>query len=163
MFVSQKESVHFKIGGIMKKMIFALMIALAGFSVNAQNTATEVVLKSVANRTDIVLVSGKLIDIATMKPIADAKLNLAKTNGIISAVVDENGNYALALAKSAVNKNARIEFNVKGYEVALKKVAKSAESVGMDIRLLPDESQQPVIGKYSAVSADPFNALVMNF
>lgn len=140
-----------------------LAVALGNFTLNAQSTAMQAILKNTANRTDVVIVSGKITDISTQKPIANAKLNLSENSGVIDAVVDENGYYALALNKKAITeKDTRIEFNINGYEAALKKVRKNADFINMDIRMLPDESQQPVTGKYSA-KADPFNSLVMNF
>lgn len=154
----------------MRNLVVALLV-LAGLSVNAQSAfsgklvpATQAVINSVVNRNDVIILTGRLIDVVNYSPIVNAKLNLSEMGaGIINAAVDENGNYALALDKNVVNASSRIEFKVNGYETVSKKLRKkSADYIDMDVRLQPDESQQPVVVRYS-MGNDPFSPLVMKF
>ena len=155
----------------MKRFYFALVFALAGISVYAQSKfsgklvpATQAVLNSVVSHPDVIIITGRLIDVASSNPIANAKLNVAQLGeGIINAAVDEKGNYALAIDKSKVDAKSKLVFKVNGYDAsAPKRIRKDIAFVDMDVRLTPDESSQPLSGKY-VMNDEPFSPLVIKF
>lgn len=155
----------------MKSFFIALVFALAGISVNAQSKfsgklvpATQAVLNSIVSYPDVIIVTGRLVDMASSAPIANAKLNIAKLGeGIINAAVDEKGNYALAIDKNKIDAKSKLVFMVNGYESSTpKRIRKDVAFVDMDVRLTPDESNQPMLGRY-VMNDEPFSPLVIKF
>jgi hypothetical protein len=154
-----------------------IFILLAGVSLIANTTfaqsslicdksssVTQKVIQVAANNPNAMVISGKLIDAATSQPVKNAKLKFAKANEVVlNAAVDEKGNYAIAVDKSAMGKSVNILLKIAGYEdFKMKKINKNSNLHQADMRLVPDEKNQSAAIKYH-LSDDPYNTLVIKF
>lgn len=155
----------------MKKLILSLFAFLMTFTMFGQGkysntllSASEIVLAAVNGNPNAIVITGKLLDANTSQPITNAKLNFSKMGQeLFNAAVDANGNYAVALNKDEFGKNASLMMKIAGYEdFKMKKLKKSSAVQHIDLRLVPDDINQPTLVKYQ-LSDDPYNTLVIKF
>jgi len=164
----------------MKKMIsMALILNLLTAGVFGQCTATsgaksakqlssiQAVKNGLVNHPDLMVITGRIIDAETKQPITDARINFDKFGDeLVSAAIDKEGNYALALNKKEIGEQVRIIFKVDGYQRYIAKSVRSDKPlVSLDLRLRPDGSKQGnnmADMKYS-LSDDMSNTMVVKF
>ena len=160
----------------MKKLIQILIgIGLMASSITASATApmsakllpsTQAVINSVVNHPDLMVITGKIVDAENYQPITDAKINFDRFGDeLVSAAIDKEGNYALAISKKEVGEQVRIIFKIEGYQKYIAKAVKtSAAVVDLDLYLRADESNDASTARVKyALSDDPFNTLVIKF
>ncbi|MCS6934438.1 MAG: hypothetical protein NZM35_04710 [Chitinophagales bacterium] len=126
-------------------------------------TPQEVLNRAVTN-PNVLIVTGKIIDAATGKPVSNARINLEKFGDeLINASVDNQGNYALALNKDELGEPIRIVFKIDGYKrYVVKNIDKTVRYVDADIYLQPAESAERSTAKVRfELNPDPFNPLVI--
>lgn len=113
---------------------------------------------------DVLVVTGKIMDAETGKPIANAKINFDKFGEeLLQASIDDKGNYAIALNKKELGEPVRVIFKVAGYKrFVIKSIDKAQTYVDADIFLQPMESDEKSNAniKYQ-MSDDPFNTMVI--
>lgn len=129
------------------------------------NHPQEVASKA-SSDANVLIISGKILNAATLQPIGKTKINLDKFGDeLIQASIDKNGNYALALKKDELGEPVRITFKIPGYKkFVAKNIDKSQSFIDINILLEPESST----AKSSAqivykMSSDPFNPLVLRF
>lgn len=114
---------------------------------------------------DVLVITGKIIDAESKKPVPHAKINFDKFGEeLLQASIDDKGNYALALNKKELGEPVRVIFKVAGYKrYVIKNVNKKATYVDADIFLQPLESEDKSNGtvKYVMRDNDPFNTMVI--
>jgi hypothetical protein len=139
-------------------------IAQSSFLGDKSVAATLAVIHAAVSNPNAIVISGKLIDAATSQPIRNAKLKFAKANEVVlNAAIDEKGNYAIALDKSAFGKSANVMLKIAGYEdFKLRKISKINDLHQVDMRLKPDEKNHPTAVRYQ-LNDDPYNTLVIKF
>ena len=160
------------------KLVFSLglgfLLALVCGNLNAQSTPTtgETSLtagpQSVANHAvtnpNVLVVTGKILDAKTGKPIANAKINFDKFGDeLLQASIDDKGNYALALNKKEIGEPVRVIFRIAGYKkFVVKSLDKSKTYADVDVYLQPMESEEKSNGNITYKMDDnPFNPLVI--
>ena len=110
------------------------------------------------------MVTGKIIDAVTKKPVGNAKINFDKFGEeLLQASIDDNGNYALALNKKELGEPIRIVFKIAGYKrYALKNIDKTQTYLDADIFLQPMESDEKSNANIKYImNDDPFNTMVI--
>jgi hypothetical protein len=140
----------------------------------AQNTSTagntnlaggpQAVVNHAVTNPDILVITGKIIDAVTGKPIANAKINFDKFGEeLLQASVDDNGNYALALNKKELGEPIRVVFKVGGYKrYAIKNIDKTKTYIDADIFLQPVDSDEKSNANIKYIMRDdPFNTMVI--
>jgi hypothetical protein len=159
----------------MKKLVLILaVLGLMAGQASAQSCekkamllpSTQAVMNSVVGHPEIVVITGKIVDAETYNTITDAKINFDKFgNELVSAAIDKEGNYAIALNKREIGENVRVIFKIEGYQKFIaKSIRTNTAIVGLDLYLKADESKSASTAtvKY-ALSDDPFNTLVIKF
>lgn len=125
----------------------------------------EVAAKA-SSDANVLIVSGKILNAATLQPIGKTKINLDKFGDeLMQASIDKNGNYALALKKDELGEPVRITFKIPGYKKFIaKNIDKSQSFVDINILLEPETSTVKSSGEVVyKMSTDPFNPLVFRF
>src|SRR3954468_19073399 len=151
-----------------------LLLAFVCGNLSAQNTSTagktnlsagpQAVANHAVTNPDILVVTGKIIDASTGKPIANAKINFYKFGEEwLQASVDDNGNYALALNKKELGEPIRVVFKVGGYKrYAIKNIDKGKTYIDADIFLQPADSDEKSNANIKYIMRDdPFNTMVI--
>jgi hypothetical protein len=150
------------------------LLSLVCGNLSAQNTltagktnltaGTQAVTNHAITNPDVLVITGKIIDAVTRKPIDNAKINFDKFGDeLLQASIDEKGNYALALNKKELGEPIRMIFKIAGYKrYVIKSIDKSQTYVDADIYLQPMESDEKsdATVKY-IMSDDPFNTMVI--
>ncbi len=113
---------------------------------------------------DVLVVTGKILDAETGKPIVNAKINFDKFGEeLLQASIDDKGNYALALNKKELGEPVRLVFKISGYKrFTIKGIDKAQTYIDADIFLQPMESEEKSNAnvKYQ-MNNDPFNTMVI--
>lgn len=160
------------------KSIFTLglgfLLALVCGNLSAQNTPTtgetsltagpQAVANHVVTNPNVLVVTGKIMDAQTMKPIQNAKINFEKFGEeLLQASIDDKGNYALALNKTELGEPVRVIFKIPGYKkYVVKSLDKTTNYVDVDVYLQPMESEEKSNGNVTYKMDDnPFNPLVI--
>lgn len=154
-----------------QKGVLTLFMAIVSLMASAQSkTGTDLaggpqsVLSTAVKNPDILVVTGKIVDAATQKPITNARINFDKFGEeLLQASIDDKGNYALALNKKELGEPMRLIFKVAGYKrFIFKNISKAETYVDADIILSPLEEieKSNVVVKYK-MNDDPFNPLVI--
>ena len=150
------------------------LLSLVCGNLSAQNTLaagqtnltanTQAVTTHAITNPDVLVVTGKIIDAVTRKPISNAKINFEKFGEeMLQASIDEKGNYALAMNKKELGEPIRVIFKIAGYKrYVIKNVDKNQTYVDADIFLQPMESDEKsnATVKYT-MSDDTFNTMVI--
>ena len=159
----------------MKRLV--LILAILGIitsQASAQNCGskskllptTQAVINSAANHPDMMVITGKIVDAETYNTITDAKINFDKFGDeLVSAAIDKDGNYAVALNKKEIGENVRVIFKIEGYQKFIaKSIRTSSPMVGLDLYLKADESRNTSSATVKYVlNDDPYNTLVIKF
>lgn len=127
---------------------------------------TQAVINSAANHPDMMVITGKIVDAETYNTITDAKINFDKFGDeLVSAAIDKEGNYAIALNKKEIGEQVRVIFKIEGYQKFIaKSIRTSSPMVGLDLYLKTDESRNTSTATMKYVlNDDPFNTLVIKF
>ena len=150
------------------------LLSLVCGNLSAQNTLTtgktdliagpQAVTNHAVTNPEVLVLSGKIMDASTQKPIANAKINFDKFGEeLLQASIDDKGNYAIALNKKELGEPVRIIFKISGYKrYVIKSIDKNATYVDADIFLQPmvsDEKSNATV-KY-LMNDDPFNTMVI--
>lgn len=135
-------------------------------STGSSSTSTEAqaVVNSAVTNPDIMVVTGRLIDATTKKPIDNAKMKVDRINNVVlNAHIDDNGNYAVVLNKKEMAKPIRVVFKVTGYKrYVAKAIDKESASVGIDIYMQPLDSEEKSEAEVTnQMNESPFNPLVI--
>ena len=158
---------------VLKLSFGFILVALFGnlFSQNTQTThetnltaGPQSVINHVVTNTDILVISGKIVDAITKQPIANAKINFEKFGEeLLQASIDDKGNYALALNKKELGEPIRVIFKVAGYKkYVIKNIDKAATYLDADIFLQPVESDEKSNANVKYImNDDPFNKMVI--
>lgn len=159
----------------MKKLMMILMaVGLVATSLQAQSCndrakllpSTQAVLNTAAGQSDVMVLSGKIVDAETYQTIKDARINFDKFGDeLVAASLDKDGNYAVALNKKAMGEQVRVIFKIDGYQKYIAKaIHTNASLVGLDLYLRADEAREASAAdvKY-ALSDDPFNKMIIKF
>lgn len=113
---------------------------------------------------DVLVITGKILDAVTRKPIVNAKINFDKFGDeLLQASIDEKGNYALAMNKKELGEPIRIIFKINGYKrYIIKNIDKIQTYMDADVFLQPVDSEEKSTAtvKYT-MSDDPFNVMVI--
>ncbi|MBL7778847.1 MAG: hypothetical protein JNK66_11215 [Chitinophagales bacterium] len=129
------------------------------------NTETpQAVMNHAVTNADVLVMTGKIIDATTGRPITNAKINIDKFGDeLMQASIDEKGNYAMALNKSELGEPIRVIFKIAGYKrYVVKNVDKTVKYVDADIYLQPMESEEKSKASIKfELNPDPFNPLVI--
>lgn len=124
----------------------------------------QAVTNQVVVNPNVLVLTGRIIDAETGKPVTNAKINFDKFGDeLLQASMDDKGNYAIALNKSELGEPIRVIFKVQGYKrYVVKSVDKSINFVDADIFLEPVETAEKSNAniKYQ-LNDDPFNPLVI--
>lgn len=154
-------------------MGLGFLLALACGNLSAQSSSTgnssstaetQAVVTSAVNNPNVLVVTGKLIDAQTRKPITNAKMNFEKFGDeVLQAHIDENGNYALSLNKKEMGTPIRVIFKVAGYKrYVAKSLDKSSTYVDIDVYMQPMDSEEKSDAEVTYQMNDsPFNPLVI--
>lgn len=149
------------------------LLALSCGNLSAQTTSTgssstatpaQAVVNSAVTNPDIMVVTGRIVDASTGKPIANAKMNFDKFGKeVLNAQIDEKGNYALALNKKEMSLPIHVVFKVAGYKrYVAKKIDKASTYVDIDVYMQPLESEEKSEAEVTYQMNDsPFNPLVI--
>ena len=127
---------------------------------------TQAVINSVVNNPDLMVITGRIVDAENYQPITDAKINFDKFGDeLVSAAIDKDGNYALALSKKEVGEQVRIIFKIDGYQKYIARAVRTnSPVVDLDLYLRADDSKDVSTARVKyALSDDPFNTLVIKF
>jgi hypothetical protein len=160
------------------KTIFALsmgfLLAFVCGNLSAQNTSTagktnltagpQAVTNHAITNPDVLVVTGKIIDAVTQKPVSNAKINFDKFGEeLLQASIDDKGNYALALNKKELGEPIRVIFKISGYKrYVIKSIDKAQTYVDADIFLQPMESDEKSNANVKYImNDDPFNTMVI--
>ena len=160
------------------KTILALsagfLLSLVCGNLSAQNTLTagqtnltagpQAVTNHAVTNPDVLVVTGKIIDAVTRKPIGNAKINFDKFGEeLLQASIDEKGNYALALNKKELGEPVRVIFKIAGYKrYVIKSVDKTQTYVDANILLQPVDSDEKSNANVKYImNDDPFNTMVI--
>ena len=160
------------------KTILALsagfLLSLVCGNLSAQNTLTagqtnltagpQAVTNHAVTNPDVLVVTGKIIDAVTRKPIGNAKINFDKFGEeLLQASIDEKGNYALALNKKELGEPVRVIFKIAGYKrYVIKSVDKTQTYLDADIFLQPVDSDEKSNANVKYImNDDPFNTMVI--
>lgn len=150
------------------------LLSLVCGNLSAQNTltagktnltaGTQAVTNHAITNPDVLVVTGRIIDAVTKKPIDNAKINFDKFGEeLLQASIDDKGNYALALNKKELGEPIRMIFKIAGYKrYVIKSIDKNQTYVDADIYLQPLESDEKsdATVKY-IMNDDPFNTMVI--
>ncbi len=153
---------------------FGFLFALVCGTTNAQSTkkageptlttSPQAVTNTAVTNPDVLVLTGKILDAQTGKPVLNAKINQESFGEeVLQASIDEKGNYALALSKKELGEPVRVIFKITGYKrYVVKNLDKSATYVDADIFLQPMESEEKSNAtiKYK-MDDNPFNPLVI--
>lgn len=150
------------------------LLAFVCGNLSAQNTSTtgktnltagpQAVTNHAVTNPDVLVVTGKMIDASTNKPISNAKINFDKFGEeLLQASIDDKGNYAIALNKKELGEPIRVMFKVAGYKrFVIKSVDKNQTYLDADIFLQPIESDEKSNANIKYImSDDPFNTMVI--
>lgn len=150
------------------------LLALVSLSVRAQNTSTtgetsltagpQAVINHTVTNPDVLVVTGKIVDALTSKPISNAKINFEKFGDeLLQASIDEKGNYAIALNKKELGEPVRVIFKINGYKkYVVKNLDKTVNYIDVDIFLQPTDSDDKSAANVRYImNDDPFNKLVI--
>lgn len=154
-----------------QKGLLTLFAAFVSLWANAQSKTSadleggpQAVVSTAVKNPDVLIVTGKIIDAASKKPITNARINFDKFGEeLLQASIDDKGNYALALNKKELGEPMRLIFKVAGYKrFIFKNISKQETYVEADIILSPVEEVEKsnVQVKYK-MNDDPFNPLVI--
>ena len=160
----------------MKKLFLILaVLGLMAGQASAQSCShkatllptTQAVVNSAVNHPEVMVITGKIVDAESYKTISDAKINFDKFGDeLVSAAIDKDGNYAIALNKKEMGEYIRVIFKIEGYQKYIAKSIKtSTPRVGLDLYLKAEESNQSStaeVVKYK-LNDDPYNTLVVKF
>ncbi|MFN8287256.1 MAG: hypothetical protein U0V74_10905 [Chitinophagales bacterium] len=131
---------------------------------NQLTAGPQAVTNSAVTNPNVLVVTGKIYDASTGKPITNAKINFDKFGEeLLKASIDDKGNYALALNKAELGEPVRVIFKIAGYKrYVVKSVEKNANFVDVDVYLQPEGSEEKSSAtvKYQ-MNDDPFNPLVI--
>ena len=150
------------------------LLSLVCGNLSAQNTLTagktnltagpQAVTNHAITNPDVLVITGKIIDAVTQKPVSNAKINFDKFGEeLLRASIDDKGNYALALNKKELGEPIRVIFKIAGYKrYVIKSVEKDQTYVDADIFLQPLESDEKSNGTVKYImNDDPFNTMVI--
>ncbi|MBS1612119.1 MAG: hypothetical protein JST49_04810 [Bacteroidetes bacterium] len=149
------------------------LLALACGNLSAQTSSTgsssssteaQAIVNSAVTNPDVMVVTGRIIDASTKKPIANAKLSFEKFGAeVLKAQIDDKGNYALALNKKEMALPIRVVFKVAGYKrYVAKAIDKESTYVDIDVFMQPLESEEKSEAEVTYQMNDsPFNPLVI--
>ena len=150
------------------------LLSLVCGNLSAQNTLTagktnltagpQAVTNHAITNPDVLVVTGKIIDAVTKKPISNAKINFDKFGEeLLQASIDDKGNYALALNKKELGEPIRVIFKIAGYKrYVIKSFDKKETYVDADIFLQPMESDEKSSANVKYImNDDPFNTMVI--
>jgi len=150
------------------------LLSLVCGNLSAQNTLTagqtnltagpQAVTNHAVTNPDVLVVTGKIIDAVTRKPIGNAKINFDKFGEeLLQASIDEKGNYALALNKKELGEPVRVIFKIAGYKrYVIKSVDKTQTYLDADIFLQPVDSDEKSNANVKYImNDDPFNTMVI--
>jgi Icc-related predicted phosphoesterase len=130
------------------------------------NFPQEVAAKA-STDANILIISGKILNAATLQPIGKTKINVDKLGDeLVQASIDSNGNYAIALKKDELGEPIRIIFRVPGFKkFVAKHIDKSKSFADINILLEPEFSHTKKAGTSVVykMNTDPFNPLVLKF
>ena len=124
----------------------------------------QAVTNTAVTNPDVLVLTGKIVDATTQKPVTNAKINFDKFGDeVLQASIDDKGNYALALNKKEMGEPVRVIFKVNGYKkYVVKNLDKDATYVDADIFLQPMETEAKSDAKITYKMDDnPFNPLVI--
>ena len=128
------------------------------------NGGPQSVTNTAVTNPDVLVITGKIVDASTGKPVTNAKIAFDKFGEeLLQASIDDEGNYAIALNKKELGEPIRMIFKVAGYKrFVIKSVDKQATYLDADIFLQPLESDEKSNAniKYT-MSDDPFNTMVI--
>lgn len=150
------------------------LLALVCGNLSAQNTSTtgenklsshpQQVANCAVTNPDVLVITGKILDAVTQKPIVNAHINFDKFGDeLLQASIDAKGNYALAMNKKELGEPIRVIFKINGYKrYVIKSVDKAQTYLDADIFLQPMETDEKSSAnvKYT-MSDDPFNVMVI--
>lgn len=146
-------------------LIFACGNLFAQSETDSQLTAnTQAITNNVVTNPDVLVLTGKIVDAVTNKPIANAKINFDKFGEeMLQASIDEKGNYALALDKKELGEPVRIIFKISGYKrYTIKNIDKAQSYMDADIFLQPLDSEEKSNANVKYImNDDPFNTMVI--
>jgi hypothetical protein len=150
------------------------LLALVCGNLSAQNTSSagktnltagpQAVTNHAITNPDVLVVTGRIIDAETQKPISNAKINFDKFGEeLLQASIDDKGNYAFALNKKELGEPIRVIFKISGYKrFVIKNIDKSKTYVDADIFLQPVESEEKSNANVKYImSDDPYNTMVI--
>lgn len=150
------------------------LLSLVCGNLSAQNTLTagktnltagpQAVTNHAITNPDVLVITGKIIDAVTQKPVSNAKINFDKFGEeLLQASIDDKGNYALALNKKELGEPIRVIFKIAGYKrYVIKSVDKNQTYVDADIFLQPMESDESSSANVKYImNDDPFNTMVI--
>ncbi len=160
------------------KTILTLSVGILLFfvygNVSAQDKSTtgetnltagpQAVTNHAVSNPDVLVITGKIVDAASEKPIGNAKINFDRFGEeLIQASVDKAGNYAIALNKKELGEPVRLIFKVAGYKrYVVKNIDKNATYLDADIFLQPMESDEKSNASIKYImNDDPFNTMVI--
>ena len=150
------------------------LLALVCGNLSAQNTSSagnsslsvgpQAVTNHAVNNPDVLVVTGKIVDASTGKPVSNAKINFGKFGEeLLQASIDDKGNYALAMNKQELGEPVRVIFKIAGYKrFVIKNIDKAQTYVDADIFLQPMESDEKSDANVRYImNDDPFNTMVI--
>ena len=150
-----------------------LLATLCG-NLSAQSTQTnnktslsagpQAVSNCAVTNPDVLVITGKILNAVTKKPIENTKINFDKFGDeLLQASIDVNGNYAIALNKKELGEPIRVTFKIPGYKrYVVKSFDKSVNYLDADIYLQPMNSDEKSDAHVKYVmNEDPFNTMVI--
>lgn len=150
------------------------LLSLVCGNLSAQNTLTtgktnltagpQAVTNHAITNPDVLVITGRIIDAVTKKPISNAKINFDKFGEeLLQASIDDKGNYALALNKKELGEPIRVIFKIAGYKrYAIKNFDKTQTYVDADIFLQPIDSDEKSSADVKYImNDDPFGSMVI--
>jgi hypothetical protein len=150
------------------------LFALVCGNVSAQSTkkagetnltaGPQAVTNTAVTNPDVLVLTGKIVDATTQKPVTNAKINFDKFGDeVLQASIDDKGNYALALNKKEMGEPVRVIFKVNGFKkYVVKNLDRDATYVDADIFLQPMDTEAKSDAKITYKMDDnPFNPLVI--
>ncbi len=162
-----------KTKSVLKASFGFILVALFG-NIFSQNTPTthetnltsgpQSVINHAVTNTDVLVITGKIVDAQTGEAITNAKINFDKFGEeLLQASIDDKGNYALALNKKELGEPIRVIFKVAGYKrYVIRNIDKGATYLDADIFLQPVESDEKSNGTVKYImNDDPFNKMVI--
>lgn len=131
---------------------------------NTLSAGPQSVMNNAVTNPDVLVVTGKIIDATSKKPIQNAKINFDKFGDeLLQASIDAKGNYAIALNKKELGEPVRVIFKIAGYKkYVVKNVDKNVNYLDADIYLQPLNSEEKSQANVKYVmNEDPFNTMVI--